>query len=73
MRSLKGSVSISDKGKYTSDFREIEDTSYCPPRNVMFAAYPNIIPKALGHEVWLHFEKDPLLIVSWVSGITVSQ
>lgn len=51
----------------------MEDRSYCPPRNVMSAVYPNIISEALGHEVWFHFEKDPLLIVSWVSGITVSQ
>jgi len=64
MRILKGTVSISDKGKKISSIREMEDTSYCPPRNVMSAAYPNIIPEALGHEVWFHFEKDPLLIVS---------
>lgn len=73
MRILKGSVPISDTGKNKNGIREIEVTSYCPPRNVMSAAYPNIIPEALGHEVWLHFQKDPLLIVSWVSGITVSQ
>lgn len=70
---LKGTISISDKGKKISCIREMEERSDCPPRNVMSTAHPNIILEALGHEVWFHFEKDPLLIVSWVSGITVSQ
>lgn len=74
MRILKGTISISDKvEKKIGCIREMEDRSYCPPRNVLSAVYPNIILQALGHEVWLHFERDPLLIVSWVSGITVSQ